>query len=240
MSRVLDGGLYVLGPEVEAFEREFAGFVGRRIRVGVASGTDALTLALAACGVGPGDEVMTAPTRPWRQSPGSRRAGATPVLADIDPATIALPAARARRSARTRAIVPVHLYGGAADRDRELADAHGLRLIEDCAQAHGTRLRRRARRLPGRCATFSFYPTKNLGGVGDGGAVVTPRTPTIADRLRALRQYGWRLAASARSSAGTAGSTSCRRRCSGSSSAVAPARRAPPHRRRLHRGAAAV
>jgi dTDP-3-amino-3,4,6-trideoxy-alpha-D-glucose transaminase len=192
--RVLGAGSYVLGPEVTEFEREFAAFVGARSAVGVASGTDALTLALAACGVGPGDEVITASHTAGATAAAILHTGATPVLVDIEPTTytISVPGVAAAVGERTRAIVPVHLYGGAAALDglRELARRHDLLLIEDCAQAHGTRYRGEHVGARADAAAFSFYPTKNLGAIGDGGAVVTSR-PEVTERLRSLREYGW-------------------------------------------------
>jgi dTDP-4-amino-4,6-dideoxygalactose transaminase len=192
--RVLSGGTYVLGPEVARFEEEFASFTGAGAAVGVASGTDALTLALAAHGIGDGDEVITVSHTALATVAGIVATGATPVLTEIDPATMTLSpeAVAGAVGRRTRAIVPVHLYGGAADLDalREIADTHGLVLIEDCAQAHGTLWDGEHVGVRAHAATFSFYPTKNLGGIGDGGAVITS-DPAVADRLRALREYGW-------------------------------------------------
>jgi dTDP-4-amino-4,6-dideoxygalactose transaminase len=195
VARVLAGGWYILGPEVAAFEAEFAAWLGVDHAVGVASGTDAVLLALRALGVGPGDEVITVAHTAVATVAAIELAGATPRLVDIDPATYTLDPARlaAAITPRTRAIVPVHLYGAPADMDAVLAvaRAHGLLVVEDCAQAHGARYRGRMVGTLGDAAAFSFYPTKNLGALGDGGAVATHR-PEVAEQLRLLRQYGWR------------------------------------------------
>jgi dTDP-4-amino-4,6-dideoxygalactose transaminase len=193
--RVVSRGTYVLGPEVTEFEQEFAGFVGTRFAVGVASGTDALMLALHALGVGPGDEVLTASHTAGATATAILRAGATPVLVDVDPATLTVAplALEQALTARTRAVVPVHLYGGAADLApiQEFARRHGLVVIEDCAQAHGTIYRGEHVGSSSDAAAFSFYPTKNLAALGDGGAVVTSRSD-VAEKLISSRQYGWR------------------------------------------------
>ena len=185
----------MLGPEVEAFEREFAAWVGAEHAVGVASGTDALMLALAAHGVGPGDEVITTALTAGATAAAILLCGATPVLADVDPLTLTLDpaAAEAAIGPRTRAIVPVHLHGGAADLEalRTLAAAHGLLVVEDCAQAVGTTVAGRHVGAGADAASFSFYPTKNLAALGDGGALLTS-SAAVAERARELRQYGWR------------------------------------------------
>jgi dTDP-4-amino-4,6-dideoxygalactose transaminase len=195
LRRVAASGTYVLGPEVAAFESEFAEFVGASFAVGVASGTDALTLALWAYDIGPGDEVLTVSHTAGATVAGIIRTGATPVLVDVDPMTLTLEprALRQALTERARAVVPVHIYGGAAPLSpiREFARKHGLHVIEDCAQAHGTRVHAEHVGVGGDAGAFSFYPTKNLGGLGDGGAVVTSR-PDIAEKLIWLRQYGWR------------------------------------------------
>jgi dTDP-4-amino-4,6-dideoxygalactose transaminase len=195
IARVLDGGRYILGPEVEAFEREFAAWLGVPHVVGVASGTDALVLALRAAGVGPGDEVITASHTAVATVMAVELAGATPVLVDIDSATCTIdPAAvEAALSPRTRALLPVHLYGHPATMAplRDIASRRGLKLIEDAAQAHGAMLDGRRAGGLGDVAAFSFYPTKNLAAIGDGGAVVTADAG-IAERARRLREYGWK------------------------------------------------
>ena len=195
VARVLAGGWYILGPEVEAFEAEFAAYLGAGHAIGVASGTDALMLALRACGVGPGDEVITVSHTAVATVAAIELCGAAPVLVDIDPATYTLDPAclAAAITPRTRAVVPVHLYGRPADMDTILtiSRTHGLLVIEDCAQAHGATCGGRKVGTLGDAAAFSFYPTKNLGALGDGGAVATNR-PEVAERIRLLRQYGWR------------------------------------------------
>ncbi len=194
VSRVLAGGWYLLGQETRAFEAEFAAYGGAQHGVAVASGTDALALALRAVGVGPGDEVITVSHTAVATVVAVEQAGARPVLVDIDPVTFTMqPDLLAGAiSARTRAIVPVHLYGHPAELDPILALArqHQLAVIEDCAQAHGARYRGCPVGSFGDAAAFSFYPTKNLGAAGDGGMVVTNR-PDVAERLHQLRQYGW-------------------------------------------------
>lgn len=194
-SRVIDSGWFILGPEVRAFEEEFAAWLGVAECVGVASGTDAITLALRALDIGAGHEVITVSHTAVATVAAIINAGATPVLVDIDAATFTMdPAACARAiTPRTRAIVPVHLYGHPADMPAltTLAAQHGLHVIEDCAQAHGAVCQGRRVGTWGACAAFSFYPTKNLGALGDGGAIVTNDT-TLAERVRELRQYGWR------------------------------------------------
>lgn len=195
VAAALEGGWYILGNEVKAFEAEFAAWLGVSDVVGVASGTDAVLLALRACGIGPGDEVITVSHTAVASVAAVELSGASPRLVDIDPATYTLdPAGLAEAiTSRTKAVVPVHLYGCPADMDAILAVAreHGLLVVEDCAQAHGARYRGRLAGTMGDAAAFSFYPTKNLGAVGDGGAVATNR-PDVAARLRLLRQYGWR------------------------------------------------
>ena len=195
IARVLASGRFVLGPEVEAFERSFAAAVGVRAAVGVSSGTDALTLALAAAGVGPGDRVLTTAFSAGYTALGILRSGAEPVFAEVEPGTLCLDAEAAERvfdRARIAAVVPVHLYGHTAagwPRLLESAAARGLPVIEDACQAHGARFRGRPLGSFGRAAAFSFYPTKNLGGLGEGGAVVTD-DPELAARVRTLRQGG--------------------------------------------------
>ena len=195
IERVLESGRYVFGEEVDAFEREFAAFCGAEFAVGVASGTDAVAIALQAVGVAPGDEVVTAANTCVPTIAGIDGAGAVPVLADVDANTFTLDPASLEEALteRTRAVVPVHLYGQCADLDRvlEIAAAHGLKVIEDCAQAHGARYAGRRAGSIGDAAAFSFYPTKNLGAIGDAGAVVTS-DPEVAERARLLRNYGER------------------------------------------------
>ncbi len=193
--RVLHSGWYILGPEVEQFEQEFAAYCGVRYAVGVASGTDALHLALRALDVGVGDEVITVAHTAVATVAAIEMCGARPVFVDVDSATYTLDPNQLARAitSRTRAIIPVHLYGHPADIAPilELARQHNLYVIEDCAQAHGTWYRGQPVGSWGDLAAFSFYPTKNLGAMGDGGAIVT-NNPDLATRLRGLRQYGWR------------------------------------------------
>jgi len=193
LAAVLDAGHYILGGEVAAFEAEFAAFAGARFAVGVASGTDALELSLIACGIGRGDEVVTVANAGAPTICAILAAGATPVLADVDPVTLTLDPASAEAciTPRTRALLPVHLYGQCADMAAlaALATTRGLRLIEDCAQAHGARFRGASAGSIGDTGCFSFYPTKNLGAIGDGGLVVT-NDEALAASLRELRMYG--------------------------------------------------
>jgi dTDP-4-amino-4,6-dideoxygalactose transaminase len=194
INRVLNSGTYILGEEVEGFERAFAEFCDVGHAVGVASGTDALILALKALGIGPGDEVITVSHTAVATAAAILAAGATPVLVDVEEVCMTLdPAALdATVTPRSKAVIAVHLYGQAADLDPIVGFArrHRLAVIEDCAQASGGRYRRRRLGSIGDIGCFSFYPTKNLGAIGDGGVVLT-REPKIAERVRRLRQYGW-------------------------------------------------
>lgn len=191
--RVLDSGWYLLGPELEAFEAELAQHVGVAAAVGVANGTDAIELALRALDVGHGDEVIAPSHTAVPTICAIVRAGAVPVLVDIDPHTFCLcpHAAAAAVSPRTKAIVAVHLYGHPADVDAlsRLAERHSLAFVEDCAQALGAKWQGRSVGSFGTLAACSFYPTKNLGALGDAGAVLTGDR-ALADRVRQLRQYG--------------------------------------------------
>ena len=193
LRRVADSGWYILGPEVRAFEAEFAAYHGAARAVGVASGTDAIELALRAGNIGPGDEVITVAHTAMATVTAIESTGARPVLADIDLETYTLDPLRAEAAIteRTRAIVVVHLYGQPADMDRlkALAKSRDLLLIEDCAQAHGAQHKGRKVGVIGDMGAFSFYPTKNMGAYGDGGAVITSR-PEYAERLEKLRNYG--------------------------------------------------
>jgi len=191
--RILDSARFILGPEGEALEQDLAKHVGVAHAIGVASGTDALRLALAAVGVGPGDEVITTAFSFVASASTIVMAGATPVFVDIDPATFALEAEGVARAItpRTRAIVPVHLYGHAAaiDRIAELGRTHGVAVIEDAAQAIGATYAGRPLGAWGDAACLSFYPTKNLGACGDAGMILTNRSD-LAERLRRLRHHG--------------------------------------------------
>jgi dTDP-4-amino-4,6-dideoxygalactose transaminase len=193
VARVLDSGWYVLGQEGKAFEEEFAAACGAAHAVGVGSGTDAIELALRVLGIGPGDEVVTQANTCVPTVAAIERAGATPVLCDVeaqagtmDPASLA-----GALTEKTRAVVPVHLYGQCADTDAiaALCAERGIDVVEDCAQAVGAELRGRPAGTVGRLGCFSFYPTKNLAALGDAGAVVT-NDEVLAERLRLVRQYG--------------------------------------------------
>ena len=195
VSRVIDSGWFLLGPELEQFEREFATHCGTRHCVGVGSGLSAIELALRAAGVGPGDQVLV-PAYTWVATwLGVSRAGAQPVGVDVEPATYSIDPERIAESITpsTAAILPVHLRGEPADMDAisAIAAEHDLLVIEDAAQAHGARFRGRRVGGLGDAAAFSFYPTKNLGAPGDGGAVTTD-DDELADRVRLLRNYGMR------------------------------------------------
>ena len=190
---VLDSGQFILGVELAAFEEEFASYCGVDHCIGVASGTDALVLALRACGVGPGDEVIT-PSFTYVAAPFAIvQLGAVPVFVDVRESDGALDVDRVREAItpRTRAVVPAHLYGRCSDLSplAALAAEHDLWLIEDAAQAHGARWEGRLAGSMGHLGCFSFYPSKNLGALGDGGAVVTGDA-ALAARLRLLRNYG--------------------------------------------------
>jgi dTDP-4-amino-4,6-dideoxygalactose transaminase len=196
---VLDSGWYILGAEVAGFEREFADYLGVGHAVGVGSGTDALQLALRACGVGVGDSVLTVSHTAVATVAAIGLCGAEPVFVDIDPATFTMDPERLEEEIRSspggrrlKAVVPVHLYGLPADMAAigEIARRHGLRVVEDCAQSHGASVRGRKTGAIGDIAAFSFYPTKNLGALGDGGMVATG-DPDLAERVRRLREYGW-------------------------------------------------
>lgn len=193
IARVIESGWFVLGEEGRAFEREFAAAMGAVHAVGVASGTDAIELGLRATGVGVGDEVITQANTCVPTVAGITRSGATPVLCDVNPesATINIASLEGAIGNRTRAVVPVHLYGQCADVDgiSALCKPRGIAVVEDCAQAHGATLSGRGAGTMGDAGAFSFYPTKNLGAIGDGGAVVTS-DPELAERLKLLRVYG--------------------------------------------------
>ena len=191
--RVLQSGRYILGPEVHAFEEEMAADCGVPYAIGVSSGTDALLLALMSLDIGPGDEVLC-PSFTFFATAGSiARTGATPVFVDSreDTFNIDVADAATKITSRTRAIIPVHLFGGTADMDavNALANTHSLKVIEDAAQAQGARLQGKPVGSLGDCATFSFYPTKNLGALGDAGMFVTAHDD-LAQRARLLRNHG--------------------------------------------------
>lgn len=196
IARVLDSGCYILGPEVEAFEADWAAYCGARNAIGVANGLDALHLALRAMDVGPGDEVIVPSNTYIATWLAVSQCGATPVPVEpientynIDPARI-----EAAITSRTKVILPVHLYGQPADLDPilDISRRNGLRVLEDAAQAHGARYKGRRIGTHGDAVAWSFYPGKNLGAMGDGGAVTT-NDPHIADSIRVLRNYGSRV-----------------------------------------------
>jgi dTDP-4-amino-4,6-dideoxygalactose transaminase len=193
--RVCESGWYILGPEVEAFEAEFAAYCDAKFAVGVANGLDALQLALRALGVAPGDEVIVPSNTYIATWLAVSQCGAMPVPVEPDERTYNINPVliEAMITPRTRVIVPVHLYGQPANLDPILAIArkYGLRVLEDAAQAHGARYKDRRIGAHGDAVAWSFYPGKNLGALGDGGAVTT-NDPQIADRIRVLRNYGSR------------------------------------------------
>ena len=199
MRRVLDAGRYILGAEGAGFEKEWAAYLGAAQAAGVASGTDAIELMLRALGIGCGDRVVIPSMAPVAVAAGVAQTGAEIVLADCDPQTLTLSPASLEAvllspaGCGVRAAVVVHLYGQVADWAalQAVALAHGIELLEDAAQAHGAEWQGRKAGTLGRAAAFSFYPTKNLGAMGDAGAVVTS-DEVLADRVRSLRQYGWR------------------------------------------------
>jgi dTDP-4-amino-4,6-dideoxygalactose transaminase len=190
---VVASGWFILGKQVEAFERAFSNYLGGGDTIGVASGTDALHLALRACDVGPGDEVITASHSFIATALAISQVGAQAVFVDSDPDTHTIDVTRIEAciGPRTKAIMPVHLFGQPADLDPicRIARAHGLAVVEDACQAHGSRYDGRPVGTIGDVGCFSFYPAKNLGAYGDGGAVVTA-DPQLASRLRMLRNYG--------------------------------------------------
>ena len=194
IQRVLNSGRYVLGPEVEAFEEEFAAYCGCAHSIAVGNATDALEIALRAYGCRPGDEVIMAANAGMYAATACVQIGATPVFADIEEATLQISAesVAALVSAQTRAVVVTHLYGKLADVSavRTALGTGDIGLVEDCAQAHGAQQDERRAGSFGDMGTFSFYPTKNLGALGDGGAIVTDQVE-LAGRIRKLHQYGW-------------------------------------------------
>lgn len=193
LTAVLEGGSYILGPEVASFEREFADFVGSARGVGVASGTDAITLSLEALGIGDGDEVITTPFTAIPTAVAIARSGARPVFADIVPDGFSMDPREAARAVteRTRAILPVHLFGECIDMGpfMTLARERGLEVVEDACQAHGAVRAGGMAGSFGRTGCFSFYPTKNLGAYGDGGMIVTD-DEVLSGRVSRLRDYG--------------------------------------------------
>lgn len=203
VERSFDSGYYILGAEVEVFEKSFAAYLGLRYAIGCANGTDAIELALRGMGAGPGKAVFTVSHTAVATVAAIERAGSVPVLVDIDPATYTMAPAsltaalelvlKNRPDLEPSVIIPVHLYGHPCDMNAILAIAgkYGCSVLEDCAQAHGARYRGRLVGAMGKAASFSFYPTKNLGALGDAGGVAT-NDATLAEECAALRQYGWK------------------------------------------------
>jgi len=196
MAEVVRRNAFILGAEVAAFEAAFAAYCEAQHCVGLDNGSSALELALRAWGIGEGDEVITAPNSFIASASGIAFTGARPVFVDIDPLTYTIDVNKleAAISPRTKAIVPVHLYGQAADMDpiMQLADKHGLKVLEDACQAHGARYKGRRCGSLGHAAAFSFYPGKNLGAFGDGGALTT-NCPETAEKVGMLRNYGQKV-----------------------------------------------
>jgi dTDP-4-amino-4,6-dideoxygalactose transaminase len=193
MERVISSGRYILGPEVEAFEKEMAIYCGTKFAVGVASGSDALVLGLLGCGIAPGDEVITTPFTFIATAMAITRIGAVPVFVDIDPLTYNIDSGQieSRITTRTTAILPVHLFGQPADMDTilKLGQKYNLKIIEDCAQALSAEYRGVKVGSLGDVGCFSFFPSKNLGAYGDGG-MITTNDSGIAETLKMLRQHG--------------------------------------------------
>jgi dTDP-4-amino-4,6-dideoxygalactose transaminase len=198
IAQVLESGSYILGQQVAGFEQEFSSYLGVAHAVSVGNGTDALHLALRTCGVGPGDAVLTVSHTAVATVAAIELAGAEPILVDIDPVTFTMDANRLEAAITNsggrhlKAVVPVHLYGQPADLPAilEISKKYDLYVIEDCAQSHGASSGGRKTGAWGNLATFSFYPTKNLAALGDGGAIVT-NDPDLANKARLLREYGW-------------------------------------------------
>ena len=194
IAHVLEKGWYILGEEVLAFEEEFAAYIGVDHAIGVGNCTDAIHLALRACGIGIGDEVITVSHTAVATVAAIELAGATPVLVDIEPDFYTIDPGQLQKviSPKTKAIIPVHLYGQSADLEAvlKIAKQHNLRVIEDCAQATGALYKNRRIGSFGDLACFSFYPTKNLGAIGDGGMIVCNESK-LAKKVKCLREYGW-------------------------------------------------
>jgi dTDP-4-amino-4,6-dideoxygalactose transaminase len=193
LRRVLSSGWYILGKEGEAFEKEFAAYIGAKYCVGVANGTEAIALALLSMDIGRGCEVITSNITAFPTITGIMQAGAKPVVTDInkEDGLMDCSAIEAKITSATKAIVPVHLYGQCCDMEqiKSIADKHGLKIVEDCAQATGSEYKNKKAGLWGDAAAFSFYPTKNLGAYGDAGAIVTDNEE-IYEKLLSLRNYG--------------------------------------------------
>jgi len=193
---VLDSSIYIMGPEMKTFEKEIAAFCGTQEAVAVANGTDALVLTLKAFGIGPGDEVITTPFTFFASAETIAQVGAKPVFVDIDPVTLNMDLTQLEEkiTSRTKAIIAVHIFGQMLDVERimEIAARHDLKVIEDAAQAIGAEYQGKKAGSIGHASTFSFFPTKNLGGYGDGGMIVTNDTD-LAAQLRVLRFHGCKV-----------------------------------------------
>lgn len=193
IEKVLENGQYILGPEVKAFEKEIAEYLGVKYAIGVANGTDALVLSLKALGIGPGDEVITTPFTFFATAEAVSQVGATPVFVDIDPDTYNInpDLIEEKITEKTKAILPVHIFGQPCDMDKimQIAKKHNLYVIEDACQAIGSEYKGQKVGTFGDVACFSFFPTKNLGGYGDGGMVVT-NNKDLAEEVDILRKHG--------------------------------------------------
>ena len=194
ISKVLNTGRYILGEEVQLFEKEFADYIGVKSAIGVGSGTEAIHIALKACNIGIGDEVLTVSHTAVATVAAIELSGATPVFVDIEQDFFTMDPQKVEPliSAKTKAIIPVHIYGQPVNLNPilQIAQKHNLRVIEDCAQAHGANYHGKKVGSIGDIACFSFYPTKNLGAIGDGGAIVTNNSE-LAEKCRQIREYGW-------------------------------------------------
>jgi len=192
---VLDKGHYILGEQVKLFEKEFAQYLGVRFAVGVASGTEALHIALKASGIGKGDEVITVSHTAVATVSAIELSGTNPVLVDVEPDYFTMDYTKLKKAItkRTKAIIPVHIYGQPAELEPilKIARKYGIKVIEDCSQAHGAVYKGRRVGAWGDLACFSFYPTKNLGAIGDGGMIVT-NSKILAEKCRLIREYGWK------------------------------------------------
>lgn len=195
ISRVLSSGRYILGSEVKSFEQEFSSYIGVSYGIGVGNGTEAIHLALRACGIGEGDEVITVSHTAVATVAAIVMSGAKPVFVDIEPDWFAIDVTQIEDviTSRSKAIIPVHIYGQSVDMESVMAVAqkYQLKVIEDCAQAHGAKYKGHRVGSIGDISCFSFYPTKNLGAIGDGGMVVT-NLLDLAEKTRLLREYGWK------------------------------------------------
>ncbi|KUO72802.1 MAG: transcriptional regulator [Desulfosporosinus sp. BRH_c37] len=196
IQNVLDSSVYIMGPEMKTLEKEIAAFCGTKDAVAVANGTDALVLTLKAFGIGPGDEVITTPFTFFASAETIAQVGATPVFVDIDPLTLNMDLTKLEKkiTPKTKAIIPVHIFGQMVDVEKimEIAARHDLKVIEDAAQAIGAEYRGKKAGSIGHAATFSFFPTKNLGAYGDGGMIVT-NDEYLAAQLRMLRFHGCKI-----------------------------------------------